>query len=155
MKRRDRRSDCPINYALQTFGDSWSLLIIRDLLILGKRTFGEFLRSDERIATNVLTARLRALEKAGLIRSDGEGHDVRYSLTARGLDLLPVLLELVVWSVRYDPRTNAPPTLVARIRNDRAGLISELRAEVARAHGAAKDGSLPMSRGARRRRRRT
>jgi DNA-binding HxlR family transcriptional regulator len=150
VKRRDRRSDCPINYALQTFGDSWSLLILRDLVMMGKRTFGEFVRSEERISTNVLTTRLRALEEAGLILSEGEGPSVRYSLTPKGLDLLPVLLELVAWSARYDPRTAAPRRLLTRIRNDRAALIDELRAQVSREHGFG-DGSRRASPATRRR----
>lgn len=135
MKRQDRRSDCPISFALETFGDTWSLLVMRDLLFTGKRTFGEFLRSEERIATNVLAARLRLLEEAGLIRAEGSGRNERYSVTAKGLDLLPILLEMIAWSARHDPRTAAPPTFVARIHKDRAGLIDELRAQLAREHG--------------------
>jgi DNA-binding HxlR family transcriptional regulator len=134
VKRQDRRSDCPISFALETFGDTWSLLVMRDLLFGGKRTFGEFLRSEERIATNVLAARLRALEEVGLIRADGVGRNLRYSLTAKGLDLLPMLLEMVAWSARHDPRTAAPPAFVARIRKDRARLIDELRTQLAREH---------------------
>lgn len=135
MKRQDRRSDCPISFALETFGDTWSLLVIRDLLFTGKRTFGEFLRSEEGVATNVLTSRLRALENAGLIRAEGAGRNVRYSVTAKGLDLLPILLEMIAWSARHDPRTAAPSAFVARIRKDREGLIRELRTQLAGAQG--------------------
>jgi DNA-binding HxlR family transcriptional regulator len=135
MKRQDRRSDCPISFALEAFGDTWSLLVMRDLLFTGKRTFSDFLRSEEGIATNVLAARLRALEEAGLIRAEGEGRNVRYSPTARGLDLLPILLEMIAWSARHDPRSAAPPAFVARIRKDRAELLTELREQVAGAHG--------------------
>jgi DNA-binding HxlR family transcriptional regulator len=135
MKRQDRRSDCPISFALEAFGDTWSLLVMRDLLFTGKRTFSDFLRSEEGIATNVLAARLRALEEAGLIRAEGEGRNVRYSPTARGLDLLPILLEMIAWSARHDPRSAAPPAFVARIQKDRAELLTELREQVAGAHG--------------------
>jgi DNA-binding HxlR family transcriptional regulator len=131
MKRQDRRSDCPISFALETFGDTWSLLVMRDVLFLGKCTFSEFLGSEEGVATNVLAARLRALKKAGLIRARGAGRNVRYTPTAKGLDLLPILLEMIAWSARHDPRTAAPPGFVARIRKDRAGLIDDLRAQVA------------------------
>jgi DNA-binding HxlR family transcriptional regulator len=135
VKRRDRRSDCPINFALEIFGDTWSLLILRDLMFTGKRTFGEFLASEERIATNVLAGRLRLLEEANLIRTEGSGRAVRYSLTAKGLDLLPLLLELVSWSARYDPCTAALPAFVERIRADRVALIEELRARLTLEHG--------------------
>ena len=135
MKRQDRRSDCPISFALEAFGDTWSLLVMRDLLFTGKRTFSDFLRSEEGIATNVLAARLRALEDAGLIRAEGEGRSVRYGPTARGLDLLPILLEMIAWSARHDARSAAPPAFVARIRKDRAELMTELREQIAGAHG--------------------
>lgn len=138
MKRRDRRSDCPISFALEAFGDTWSLLLMRDLLFTGKRTFGDLLRSEEGIATNVLAARLRALEEAGLIRAEGEGRNVRYGPTAKGLDLLPVLLEMIAWSARHDARSAAPPAFVARIRKDRAALVTELREQIAGAHLRAK-----------------
>ena len=132
MKRQGRRSDCPISFALEAFGDTWSLLVMRDLLFSGKRTFGEFLRSGEGIATNVLAARLRALEEAGLIRAEGEGRNVRYGATAKGLDLLPILLEMIAWSARHDAGSAAPPAFVARIRKERAELINELREQIAR-----------------------
>ncbi len=135
MKRQDRRSDCPISFALERFGDTWSLLVMRDLLFKGKRTFSEFLRSEEGIATNVLAARLRALEEAGLIGAEGEGRNVRYSPTAKGLDLLPILLEMIAWSARHDARSAAPPAFVARIRKDRVELMTELREQLAGAHG--------------------
>jgi len=135
MKRRDRRSDCPISFALETFGDTWSLLVMRDLLFKGKRTFSEFLRSEEGIATNVLAARLRALEEAGLVRAEGEGRNVRYRPTPKGLDLIPTLLEMIAWSARHDARSAAPPAFVARIRKDRVELITELREQIAGAHG--------------------
>ena len=131
MKRQGRRSDCPISFALEAFGDTWSLLVMRDLLFSGKSTFSDFLRSEEGIATNVLAARLRALEEAGLVHAEGEGRNVRYSATAKGLDLLPILLEMIVWSARHDARSAAPPAFVARIQKDRAELISELREQLA------------------------
>jgi len=131
MKRQGRRSDCPISFALEAFGDTWSLLVMRDLLFSGKSTFSDFLRSEEGIATNVLAARLRALEEAGLVRAEGEGRNVRYSATAKGLDLLPILLEMIAWSARHDAKTAAPPAFVARIQKDRAELISELREQLA------------------------
>ena len=81
MKRTTRRSDCPINFALQTFGDGWSLLVIRDLMFTDRRTYTDFLRADEGIATNVLADRLKQLRALGLIRRRGRGRGATYALT--------------------------------------------------------------------------
>jgi DNA-binding HxlR family transcriptional regulator len=135
VKRTDRRSRCPINFALQLFGDSWSLLVVRDLLFTGKRTFAEFGESEERISTNILSARLKSLAKAGIIRRDGRGRATRYALTARGVELLPLMLDMIAWSARHDPRTAADPSFVQRLATDRATLLAELEAGVRTAHG--------------------
>lgn len=135
MKRTGRRSDCPINFALQTFGDGWSLLIIRDLMFTERRTYGDFLGAEEGIATNVLADRLKHLQAQGLIRKRGSGRRAAYGLTEKGLDLLPALLELVSWSARHDPRTAAPPDFVARIRAGREQLAKELRDGLRQRHG--------------------
>lgn len=136
MKRTDRRSDCPTNFALQTFGDSWSLLVVRDLMFKGKRTFGEFAASEEHVATNILTDRLRTLQRSGIIRRDGTGRATRYSLTAKGVDLLPLMIELIVWSARYDVRSAAPAALVGRATRARAELLAEMRARLVLEHAA-------------------
>ena len=136
MKRTDRRSDCPTNFALQAFGDSWSLLVVRDLMFKGKRTFAEFAASEEHIATNILTDRLRALERADIIRRDGAGRATRYSLTAKGVDLLPVMIELIVWSARYDVRSAAPAAFVRRATRARAALLAEMRTRLGLEHVA-------------------
>jgi DNA-binding HxlR family transcriptional regulator len=124
-----RRSDCPIAFGLDIFGDRWSLLVLRDLLLHGKRSFGEMLQSEEGIATNILTDRLTRLEAAGLIvrRSVPENRVKReYLATRKGRDLLPVLLEIASWSARYDPDTGAPPQFIARIRRDRDAVIRDI-----------------------------
>lgn len=139
MKRTGRRSDCPINFALQTFGDAWSLLVIRDLMFTEGTTYTDFLNAEERMATNVLAARLRHLQAAGLIRKRGSGRGSRYALTRKGLDLLPAMLELISWSADYDARTSAPKDFVARIRNDRSRLAAELRAQLSRRYGLPPD----------------
>lgn len=95
------RSSCPVNFGLETFGDKWSLLIIRDILFWGKKTYGEFVKSDERIATNILAARLASLEKEGILLKKPNPSDKRkdiYSLTEKGLELIPLLVEIVAWS---------------------------------------------------------
>lgn len=127
MKRTERRSDCPINFALQTFGDAWSLLIVRDLMFTERRTYMDFLNAEEGMATNILATRLEQLQTMGLIRKRGEGRGAPYGLTAKGLDLLPALLELIAWGGKHDPRTAAPKEFLSSIRRDRAGLITELR----------------------------
>jgi len=106
-KARKYRSECPMNFALETFGDSWSLLIVRDIVFWGKHTFGEFLRSKEGIATNILSARLQHLENEGILTKSPHTTDKRrdiYSLTQKGLDLIPIMLELGAWSAKYDER---------------------------------------------------
>lgn len=135
MKRSDRRSDCPINFALQTFGDAWSLLVIRDLMFTGRATYTEFATAEERVATNVLADRLKALVHTGLIRKRGTGRGAAYGLTEKGLDLLPAMLELVSWSARYDRHTAAPAEFVARIRKDRDKVAAALREQLRQRHG--------------------
>ncbi|MEM7222852.1 MAG: helix-turn-helix domain-containing protein [Pseudomonadota bacterium] len=105
------RSGCPIAATLELVGDRWSLVIVRDLLT-GKRRFGEFLASPEGIPTNILAARLKRLEAAGLIekrpyQSRPPRHD--YVLTAEGEALLPVLQEMCRWANRHLPETWTPP----------------------------------------------
>jgi DNA-binding HxlR family transcriptional regulator len=126
MRRTGRRSDCPINFAVQTFGDPWSLLVIRDLMFTERRTYSDFLRAEEGVATNILAARLKHLQSAGLIRRGGTGRGAEYALTRKGLDLLPAMLDLVVWSAKYDKRTAAPKPFVERIRTDRSKVESQL-----------------------------
>src|SRR6058998_2774805 len=88
-----RRSDCPINFALETFGDPWSLLIIRDIVYFGKKTYGDFLASEEGMATNILASRLAHLEHQGILVKTPSPADKRkeeYVLSEKGLDLIPV-----------------------------------------------------------------
>lgn len=135
MKRTARRSNCPISVALETFGDTWSLLVIRDLLFQNKHTYTDFLKSEECIATNILANRLRQLEKSGLIRQRGSGRGAAYTLTEKGLDLLPMVAEMIIWSAKYDRHTAADPDFVARLRTGRRGMLAELRANLRRTHG--------------------
>ena len=129
---RTRRSGCPIAITLDLLGDQWSLLVVRDLMFHQRRTFGEFAAAGEGVATNVLAERLGRLEAAGIIARTADPADRRrriYRLTAKGLDLAPVLVEMVLWVARHE-RTDAPPSLVARMRQDRTGFLDELRRAV-------------------------
>jgi DNA-binding HxlR family transcriptional regulator len=122
MKRADKKSRCPINFTIEIFGDAWSLLIVRDMLALGKRTFGEFLHSEERIGTSVLTERLNHLEKKGIISKKTDKNDKRkviYSLTARGLAAIPILYEISVWGSRTSPNPKAPEAWFKSMKYER------------------------------------
>ena len=127
MSRRPRQ--CPIDYALEVFGDRWTLLVLRDLTLAGKRHYRELAAAKEGIATNVLAARLKKLEAAGLVVRREQPEDRRqvfYELTDKALDLVPVLLEISRWSAKYDAHTAAPPDLVRRFDADREQLIADL-----------------------------
>lgn len=129
--RQARRSGCPISIALELLGDPWSLLIVRDLTFGGPRTFKDFRAAGEGIATNVLTDRLRRLEAYGIIarrRDETDRRRIAYRLTAKGIDLAPVLVELVVWSAAHE-ETAAPSTTIQTIKRDRDGYLRGLRDE--------------------------
>ncbi|HEU0001955.1 MAG TPA: helix-turn-helix domain-containing protein [Ktedonobacteraceae bacterium] len=128
-----RRSDCPINFALETFGDPWSLLLIRDLVYFGKKTYGEFLASEEGMATNILASRLAHLEQQGIVVKRPCAQDKRkeeYTLTEKGLDLIPVLVEMANWSAQYDSHTAAPAAWITLMQADREKMISLMRETV-------------------------
>jgi DNA-binding HxlR family transcriptional regulator len=123
-----RRSRCPLNASVEMLGDRWSLLIIRDIMLLGYRTFKEFLNSHERIATNILADRLKRLAKYGIISAAPDPKDGRrllYSLTPKGLGLAPVLTEMVLWAAEHENTGN--PALVRLIRKDREHFLAEVR----------------------------
>src|SRR5262245_17764521 len=112
MKRTDVKSHCPINHALEAIGDPWSLLILRDIVYFGKHTYGEFLAANERITTSVLANRLDKLEEKGILRRVQHEQDKRkanYVLTSRGLDLIPIILDMEAWGGMHDPKTVKRP----------------------------------------------
>jgi len=95
-----------------------------------KRYFGEFLQSDEKISTNILANRLQSLEAHGVIakKMDEKNRSkIIYSLTAKGKDMLPIMLEVTQWSSKYDALTNTPHHFQQALKNDKAGLTSTLR----------------------------
>lgn len=118
-----------MSLALDLLGDRWSLLIIRDLMVRGFRTFGEFQKSGERIATNILADRLQRLEAKGLISAGTESSDgrkINYRLTEKGIDLAPMLLELMLWGARNE-KTGAPPALIEQLQASREEVLAEVR----------------------------
>ena len=128
--RKRRLSGCPIDYALDLFGDRWTLLLIRDLLFGGKRHFRELMELPERIASNILTARLKKLEQRGLIErclDPDNRKQVIYTLTDKGRDLTPVLVEMVRWGGRHDPNSLCPKNVVTRFTRDNERLLADMR----------------------------
>jgi DNA-binding HxlR family transcriptional regulator len=124
-----RRSGCPVSVSLEIFGDTWSLLILRDLMVRGYRKFKEFHNAGEGIATNILSDRLQKLEAAGIIASEPEetdGRSVNYRLTEKGIDLAPALLELLIWGARHET-TEAPCTVIQNMEKNREGVLAEVR----------------------------
>lgn len=127
-----RETGCPIAFGLDTFGDRWSLLIIREIMLRGKRTYSEFLEADEKIASNILVARLKHLEAEGIVEKSRDPENRRafiYELTKKGRDLAPILLEIIIWSGLHDDRPFALRTVLDQIKQDREGFEASLRAE--------------------------
>ncbi len=129
-KDNRRRSDCPISYALDIFGDKWSLLIIRDMLFKQKRHFGQFADAEEKVSTNILADRLARLEVEGLVTKTPDpenGRQFVYALTPKALDLTPMLIEMILWSAKYDPRTAADSEFVRKAKNGRGQLVRQIK----------------------------
>lgn len=125
----NRRSGCPLNASVEILGDRWSLLIIRDMMLRGFRTYKEFLGSYEQIATNILADRLRNLAKHGIIATEedpSDGRKVNYVLTKKGIDLAPVLTEMVLWAGGHEKTENQ--ALVQLMRKDKEAFLAEIRA---------------------------
>lgn len=129
VKPAPKRSACPINAYLEVFGDRWTMLIIRDLLFKGLTHYKDFLQGGEGVATNILASRLRLLESAGIIDSRNADKDARrriYRLTSKGLDLAPILVEMVLWGAKHY-RTAAPPAILRKMTRDRNAFLADLR----------------------------
>ncbi len=124
-----RSTNCPILFALDIFGDKWSLLIMRDILIRGGKYYKDFLGAGEGISTNILANRLEQLERHGLIVKQLDETNKRrfvYSPTQKGMELVPALMEIIEWSAKYDPDTGTPPWYIERLKTDREALIQEI-----------------------------
>ncbi|MEE1944522.1 helix-turn-helix domain-containing protein [Pedobacter sp. KR3-3] len=131
MKPLKVRSGCPISSALDIIGDKWSLLIVRDILMNGKNTYNEFLKSKEKIATNVLADRLSMLEASGILAKEEHPESkakIFYRLTDKGIDLLPVLVELILWSNTYLPIDEAARPYGEVLKRDKDAIIKQLMA---------------------------
>lgn len=123
-----RRSACPLNASVEMLGDRWSLLVIRDLMLRGPLVFKELMESREGIATNILADRLKKLTANGIIAAKpdpADGRKLIYLLTKKGVDLAPVLTEMVLWAASHEDTGNQ--ALIRRMRKDKEGLLAEVR----------------------------
>lgn len=133
MKRSNRNAHCPVNVALEAVGDPWSLLVIRDIVFYAKYTFGEFLASEERITTSVLSDRLATLVRDGILTKTRSPEDHRkeyYGLTEKGLALIPILVELANWGVAHGDEVTPNPLWISATREDPAGFNALIRATI-------------------------
>ena len=131
------RSHCPVNYALEHFGDKWSLLIIRDLMFKGKRHYNEFFESEEKVSTSVLGDRLKSLEESGIITKgadDVKKSRIKYSLTEKGIALLPIMIDIILWSGTFDNETATGKDFFLKAQTKRGSLISEIEKKLRKQH---------------------
>jgi len=130
MKEIKKRSECPISFSLDFFGDKWTLLIIRDIVLNGKHTFGDFLQSAEGIATNILTNRLKMLDEEGFIMKYPVAGKARigYCLTEKGVTIIPVVIEMALWGASQNT-SDLKKELTTALRKDKTGVIKQLSRE--------------------------
>ena len=136
MATTKKRSECPISCSLDVWGDKWSLLIIRDLMFSKQCTYGDFLKSDEKIATNILATRLLMLEENGIISKlshpDSKAK-VLYKLTLKGIDLLPLMIEINLWADKYSKLPEGRKAILEEIKKDKEGFIKNQKSELKKA----------------------
>lgn len=128
-RKPKHRSGCPVSASLEVFGDRWSLLIVRDLMVRGFRRFKELQEAGEGIATNILAGRLRRLQQAGIVTAevdDGDARSRNYRLTEKGIDLAPALLELLIWGSRHE-HCEAPCKVIEQMAKNREQVLAEVR----------------------------
>ena len=127
MKALKQRSTCPVSTSLDVLGDKWTLLILRDMVFGGKSTYGEFLQSEEKIATNILADRLAVLESQGILTKDvaeDKKSKFTYRLTEKGVDTVPIIMALFVWGAKHRP-TVANPELLEELRTGKDATIEK------------------------------
>lgn len=123
------RSDCPISATLDIVGDKWSLLIIRDMAMKGKTSYKEFAEGPEKIATNILAHRLAKLEAMEIITRESHPKSkvkVIYKLTQKGIDLVPILVEIIIWSEKYHEAPPMTTEFVRLAKMDKDGVIGNI-----------------------------
>ena len=128
MKNSKKRSDCPISSSLEIWGDKWSLLIVRDLMFAKQCTYGDFLKSDEKIATNILASRLQTLEENEIItKSDHPDSKAKvlYKLTKKGIDLMPLIIEINLWAEKYYDLPANRIAMLKEVKKDKETFIKK------------------------------
>lgn len=136
MTEVKKRSDCPISRSLDIWGDKWSLLIIRDLIFSKQCTYGDFLKSGEKIATNILASRLQTLEENGIItKSDHPDSKAKvlYKLTQKGIDLLPLMIEINLWAEKYFTIPTERKAMLKEVKKDKGAFIKTATKELKKA----------------------
>ena len=129
MESSKKRSACPLSQSLDVFGDKWSLLIIRDLMFGNKCTYNDFLKSEEGIATNILASRLKGLEENGIIEKTAHPDSkakILYRLTNKGIDLLPMIMEIYIWSDKYFEMPTNLKLTIKEAKRDKEKFIKQL-----------------------------
>ena len=133
MLKSKKRSDCPVSSSLDIWGDKWSLLIIRDLMDAKECTYGDFLKSPEGIATNILATRLQNLEENKLIEKldhpDSKAK-VLYKLTQKGIDLVPVMIEISLWAEKYFSIPADRKAMLKEVKKNKTGFIKAAMKEL-------------------------
>ena len=133
MKLTDKRSDCPISSSLDIFGDKWSLLIIRDLMLHETRTYGDFSKSEEKIATNILAKRLQSLEENEIIiKLPYPENKVKslYKLSQKGIDLIPAIIEIALWGGKYLTGSDESSSFLKEVKKNKKKFLNNLMAKL-------------------------
>jgi DNA-binding HxlR family transcriptional regulator len=133
MTEIKKRSDCPISSSLDIWGDKWSLLVVRDLMLSKQCTYGDFLKSDEKIATNILASRLQMLETNGVITKQEHPDSkakVLYKLTQKGIDLLPLMIEINLWADKYFILPKERKEMLEEVKKDKEAYIRKKSVEL-------------------------
>lgn len=144
METSKKRSDCPLSLSLEVFGDKWSLLIIRDLMFGNKSTYNDFLKSEEGIATNILASRLKGLEENGVIEKKAHPDSkakILYKLTPKGIDLLPIIMELYIWSDKYFEMPSNIKLTINEAKKDKDKFVKQVTKELKRKQSDKKSSS--------------
>ena len=129
MNKSKKRSDCPVSCSLDIWGDKWSLLIIRDLMFAKECTYGDLLKSPEGIATNILASRLQALEQNKIIEKLDHPESkakVLYRLTSKGIDLLPIMIEINLWAEKYFAIPEDRKAMLKAVKKNKAAFIKSM-----------------------------
>lgn len=137
IEKNCERSACAISKALDVIGDRWSLLILRDLMFTSKRSYTELQACEEKIATNILAARLNMLETNGIIVKSTDPANKRrvlYHLTMKGIDLLPVIMELKEWMKKYNEGATDCPSQPSYADGSRKEVLKEFRKKLKKEH---------------------